>query len=205
MVDNFNELKKYLDFSDYDRFYYLQLLVRKKENPNQDKSVKVIREYYIDDMDYYDKIESQVKELCHSFNARAYLRLNRRSWKKVSFHMLKRLTTLIEQEDYKASRSLLSKAMGLTFDEDKEDKVWIIDIDDVNTNHILDRNYVDNIKQVINELHSEVTDKNYQILGEINTKNGVHLLSNPFNRKIFSEHFQDIDIHTDNPTILYAI
>jgi len=205
MVDNFNELKKYLDFSDEDRFYYLQILARKKENPNQDKSVKVIREYDINNMEYYDKIEPQVKELCHVFNARAYLRLNRRSWRKVSFHMMKKLTTLIEQEDYKASRSLLSKAMGLTFDEKKEDKVWIIDIDDVNMNHILDRNYVDNIKQVINELHSEVTDKNYQILGEVNTKNGVHLLTNPFNRKIFSEHFKDIDIHTDNPTILYAI
>lgn len=203
-IDNYQEVKKYLNFDNEDHFYYLQIISRKKENPEQDKSVKVIKDYYINTMRYYDLIEEQVKMLCRNFNARSYLRLNRRSWKKVGFNMMRKLASILESGDHQAVKTLLSKSCGTTSDEVSESKVWIVDIDDVDPkNNILHRNYVDNIKQVIEELQSEVKDKEYNILGELETKSGIHILTNPFNVYRFNEHFEGVDIHKDNMVNLY--
>jgi hypothetical protein len=36
-------------------------------------------------------------------------------------------------------------------------------------------------------------------------KNGVHLITTPFNLQQFKEEYQDIDVHKNNPTLLYCL
>ena len=38
----------------------------------------------------------------------------------------------------------------------------------------------------------------------IETKNGYHLITKPFNSKVFGEKYPEIEIHKNNPTILYV-
>ena len=42
-----------------------------------------------------------------------------------------------------------------------------------------------------------------KIVSTVPTKSGYHLITLPFNVQKFSEKFPDIDVHRNNPTILY--
>lgn len=49
-----------------------------------------------------------------------------------------------------------------------------------------------------------VTQKSgYKILDILETKNGFHIITNPFNLKLFKDIFPEIDVHKSSPTILY--
>jgi len=43
-----------------------------------------------------------------------------------------------------------------------------------------------------------------KILAIIETKNGYHLITKPFNSQTFGEKYPEIEIHRNNPTILYV-
>jgi hypothetical protein len=42
-----------------------------------------------------------------------------------------------------------------------------------------------------------------KIVSTVPTKSGYHLITLPFNVQKFREKFPDIDVHRNNPTILY--
>ena len=53
----------------------------------------------------------------------------------------------------------------------------------------------------INSLQPIDEDK---IIAQIPTKNGVHLITKPFNKSEFSKIHKNIDIHKTNPTLLFC-
>lgn len=50
-------------------------------------------------------------------------------------------------------------------------------------------------------LNNRVYDS--KIYAYIPTKNGYHIITKPFNLKQFKDKYPDIDVHKNNPTILY--
>lgn len=193
MINNFGRLKYYLNF-EKGHFYYLQVLRRKKDNPEA-KHVKVVRNFYIHSEGYYKDIQPTVMDMCDFFNARAYLRLNIRSYRQAALKTLQQSAKYIANGQFKAVMNSFSKAAGRHNVQD--DKLWVIDIDGVQ------RNMVNDIKKTIRHLHKDI-QKDYNMYGTIPTPNGVHLISNPFNRQEFSNEFPNIDMHKDNPTVAYA-
>ena len=192
MVDNFEKVELFLEFKEGE-FYFLQILKRKKENPELGSNSKVIKTYYIHNLEYFNSIEEEVKELCNIFNARAYLGLNRRSSKKVALYMLKEVTDLILNEQYEAVKNAYNTCCG---QYTVGDKIWIVDIDNKSAT------IVNNFITAINQCRS---DYDQIILGTLPTINGWHLLTRPFNIKQL-EPFLAInpaDIHKNNPTLLY--
>lgn len=215
MTNNFDLILPMLDFSQEGTFYYIQLMRRKKDNPDA-KSVKVIKDMYVDNLEYLQDREESIIEMCDFFNARAYIRMNRRSYQDVSYQLNVDLAKSLQSNQYKHVSRLFSKACGRTHVE--PNKVWVIDLDfedvDMSSVVIETRNYMEstiqfkeyrqNILNTISELQSEINNRDYKIIGEIPTPNGLHILTNPFNVKKFNERLPDIDIHKDNPTILYT-
>lgn len=200
MTDNFKQLKRLMDFSDEEKFYYLQILARSKDG--NDKATKVVKNYYITNEEYLDEREQQIKDLCNFFNARAYLRLNRRSYEQVAYKTLQKLAKTMEYGQFEFARKAYSKAAGGCNKE--ENKIWIVDFDGedfYDSNEFLAA--FTSAQNYIEELQSEI-QKDYKILDDVQTPNGVHLLTNPFNVQKFKEVFPMLDIKKDNPTILYA-
>ena len=192
MIDNFEKIKEFLNFNEGE-FYFLQILKRKKENPEQTGNSKVIKTYYISNFEYLNSIEEEVKSLCHFFNARAYIGLNRRNSKKVALYMLKEVTDLILNEQYDAVKNAYNTCCG---QYTVGDKIWIVDIDDKSDS------IVDKFITAINQCQSGYDQI---ILGTLPTINGWHLLTRPFNLKQL-EPFLSIypaDIHKNNSTLLY--
>lgn len=191
-MNNYDNIEPLLDFSDPELFYYLQILRRKKDNPDQ-KHVKVIRDFYIGGREYWDSIKPSVINLCDKFNARAYLRLNRRSWEQVALSMFSIMGEYARSKNWEAFRGAYSKACGRYHKEDP--RIWVIDVDGGMEQLNLVTAYIQELQQVIK--------KDYEIIDVLQTKNGYHVLSHPFNVQKFSERFPDVEIHRDNPTLLY--
>ncbi len=197
MIDNLENIRDLLIFESEDDFYFLQILQRKKENPQLGSNSRVIRNYYIKNIDYLEKRYDEIKQLCNIYNARAMLRLNKRSFEKTAFKTLKNIANSMENKDFLFINKSYDRACG----QGHNDKIkkWIIDIDDFE-NHKTTQKDIDIISEVINGC----MPKNDKILKILKTKNGIHLITTPFNLQEFKEYGYSVDIHKDNPINLYV-
>ena len=196
---NYKLIRDFLSFKDADEFYFAQIIQRKKENPDITRSNKVIKTYYIDSFEKYDDLQEEIIGLCNLFNARAYINLNKRLYSKCAFLLLKEVSDHIVSNDYKHIKGCYDSVCGRFL---PTDKTWVIDIDYTDKGEwLLDRTY--DLKVLINELRPS----GFKVLLEVPTKNGIHLITKPFDVKLLSEMsplvYKGIDIHKNNPTLLH--
>jgi hypothetical protein len=135
--------------------------------------------------------KDEIIDLCKVFNARAMLRLNRRSFEKVSLKTIQNIANSISNKEYSFCNKSYDRACGQGHIETKSK--WIIDIDEIgrNTNDMI---------LFIERNCDPIGDK---FITTIQTKNGIHLITYPFNTSQFKEKYPEIEIHKDNPTNLY--
>lgn len=200
MTNNFNIIRKLLDFSNPDTYYFLQILKRRKDNPDMNKDMVVIDDIFVYSLEQFDRMENEIIKTCDVHNARAYFRLNKRSMKKSGMMMLKRITDLIISENYKAIKNAYSSVSG-EFHAD-EDKKWIVDIDNFDYTKLGQSLRTHAIYQKLEMLQKETNRE--PLMEIIPTKNGLHIITRPFNLKKFKEMYPDIDVHKDNLVILYC-
>ena len=200
MRNNFEQIRNMLRFED-DYFYFIQIIQRRKENPGlANSSNRIIRSYNISSLDKFDENKDEIIKLCETFNARAYIHLNRRRWSKIALECLRHNAELIANIQYPGIKSSFETVIGRTNGESSETKTWIIDID------MNDLEVVNKIERIINGIApiDRVTTKLKYV---IPTKNGFHMITEPFDRTEFAKYMQlqgDVpDVHTDNPTILF--
>lgn len=189
MVNNLEIIKNILSFESSDDFYHLQIIKRKKENPDVGSNSVIIKTYYITSIEYLERLMPEVISLCNFHNARGCINLNVRSFEKVAFHTLKKVTDIIMNKDYKSVKSAYDSVCG-EFGTGRN-KMWIIDIDNNNESLSID------VQKNINEC----LPGGDKIIVDLPTKNGHHIICKPFDMRGFK--FSDIDIHKNNPTILY--
>jgi len=192
MVDNLRLILPFLKFESEDDFYYLQILQRKKENPQIGSNSRVIKNYYINSEEYLISHYDEIKKLCEVFNARASIRLNKRSYEKVGFKAMTNLANTMMNREYKFLKASYDRACGLGHNDNE--KKWILDIDGDKTYE-----YLMCMEDLINS--SKPDGKNTIVY--IPSKSGLHLITKPFDLREFSENYKDIEIHKDNPTNLY--
>lgn len=201
MVNNFQAIKPLLNFDSDDDFYHLQIIKRRKENPDMKSNSYALRSYYITSINYLEEIMKDVVAMCHMQTARACLNLNRRSFEKVAMQVMLKVTNQIINKDFKSVRRVYESVCGGCSNEPK--KRWIIDID------TFDEDYISLVKSAIHlaaqRQQDEIIDINTLILATLPTKNGFHIITTPFPMLDFSKKFPGVDIHKDNPTLLYAI
>lgn len=202
MINNIELIKPLLDFSDPDKFYFLQVLQRKKDHNNKsvtgtNNNSRLIKAYFVHSMEYFENIEKEVVQLCEVFQARAGIDLNRRSYERIAFNCLKKVTDQICNKEFDKVYKSYSSVCGKQMHE--SNKRWILDIDEkpfMQTGEL---------KGILKKI-APAGDK---IVAILPTLNGIHVITKPFNVKEWGEHqkFTDlvskIDIHKRNPTNLY--
>ena len=199
-VDNFELIRGLLDFSIPGTFYFLQVLKRRKENPDLGKDMVHLADFYIDSLSRFDELKERVINLCESENARAYFRLNRRDKKRVANETLRRITDYVISENYWPARSAYASCAG-EFSSDP-DKTWIVDIDwkdipDGMTKDIYIESVVFSVRTLTKQGGRD------PLIIPIPTRNGLHLITRPFRLDEFEKHWPGMDVHKDNPTVLY--
>ena len=88
VIDNFQKIGQALHFDSEDQFYFIQILQRKKDNPVFPQNNRLVKYYVVRSVDYFWHIEPEVKAICEATTARAYISLNRRSFKKCTLEAL---------------------------------------------------------------------------------------------------------------------
>ena len=89
MADNFDQINTLLDFSEQNTFYFIQILKRRKENPDMRTGVQVIDNFYVYGPNDLEKLREKIVERCVKHNARAYINLNRLELEKVALYTAK--------------------------------------------------------------------------------------------------------------------
>ena len=193
MIDNFELIKSLLEFPNDDIYYHLQILRRGKDHPELPAANRVIKPYFICSLESLDYIEEEIKKLCEFFGARAYINLASKSIRKTTMLQLKYLAQRVYEGDFKK----IWKSWNTCAGEIKgEESRWVVDIDDndVKWNYVMDD--IDTL---------EPYSMNTKYISNIPTKSGWHIITTPFNLQQFKEKYPDIDVHKNNPTLLYCL
>ena len=178
MIDCIELVKPFLTFDSDDDFYFLQILQRKKENPQIGSNSRVIKNYYIRSYNHLIDRYDEIKELCNLFNARASLRLNKRSFEKVAFKTLSNISNTMQNRDYGHISKQYDKACGQLNNE--VIKTWIVDVD---------KDELIWLEQIINSIEPCHPLMN-PIIGQLPTKSGVHIITTPFNQMQFRNNLK---------------
>lgn len=194
MVNNFTLIRSLLKFDSEDDFYYTQLIQRKKENPDI-RGDRAVKTWTINSFEKFDELTPDIIALAIQFNARATIRLNRRSRRQCALETLSELASNIAKGDYTPPDKVHSSVMG-KFHADPVKK-WLLDADDIAP----DSPIVDDVLYFINQLQPEGN----KLVSVIPSKSGCHIITTPFNPVSFTKVFPKIAIQKDNPTNLYIV
>lgn len=193
MIDNIELIKPLLNFTEDGDFYMLYVMKRKKDQPDGEKdnhqSVRTIKTYCIDSLEYLDKRYDEIKMMCEIFKARAYIHVQKQNHKDVSLDMLSLLATRIKNGVNK-QRGLFDTVVGQLKTNEKR---WIVDID-------TKENGIENL--ISNEIYM-LRPVGNKVETIIPTKNGFHLITKKFDVLEFNKKYPNIEIQKKNPTLLY--
>jgi len=201
MIDNINVIKTLLNFEKEGDFYMLYVFKRKKDQPEGERdnhqSVRTIKTYCVNSVEYLEKRYEEIKQLCEIFNARAYIHVQKQNHSDVSLDMMVSLAERIKN-GVKNQKGLFDSVVGQIKTNEKR---WVIDIDNVSIDSFNHDSYYISMREYINELQLEA--KKEQGMTFIKTKSGFHIITQPFNVMKFKQRYPDVDIAKKNPTILY--
>ena len=194
MIDNIEFIKPLLNFSEPGDFYMLYVFKRKKDQPEGERdnhqSVRTIKTYCVESVEYLEKRYDEIKQLCEMFKARAYIHVQKQNHRDVSLNMMVALAQRIQDGNHK-QQGLFDSVVGQIKTQEKR---WIVDIDTRDAAELI------GIMLAINLCKPTDEDK---IITTIPTKNGFHLITKRFDVMQFSKQYPNIDIQKKNPTLLF--
>ena len=202
-INNYFRIAPFLTFESEDDYYLLQVIKRRKDNPDMEVGEQVLRTVYVTSLEKLDKMYGDLMNLAIQNHARVYINLNVKSMKKTSMIAMKELAGRVMDNNFKGAHHIFDSAAGQC--GATRDKKWIVDLDyEPKTFKMRYSDYIEATKKTINNCQPE-GDK---VLGVIPTLNGCHLITNPFNVYDFNkvmtgENLHIPDIHKNNPTLLY--
>ncbi len=193
MINNIELIKPLLNFTNEGDFYMLYIFKRKKDQPEGERdnhqSVRTIKTYCIDSVEYLEKRWDEIVGLCEMFKARAYIHIQKQNHKDVSLEMMMALAQKIRDGQHN-QKNLFDSVVGQMKTYEKR---WIVDLDTTDENEVV------RMTKVINVTRPE-GDKVEAI---IPTKNGYHFITKRFDVKMFENVYPHVDIQKKNPTLLY--
>jgi hypothetical protein len=196
MINNLELIKPLLNFEKEGDFYMLYVFKRKKDQTTDKanhQSVRTIKTYCVESIDYLEKRYEEIMQLCEMFKARAYIHVQKQNHHDVSLNMMVALAEKIRNGQHK-QQNLFDSVVGQLKTLEKR---WIVDVD------MKDEEALLKIMRLVNKCRPEGN----KIYATIPTKNGYHLITGRFDvmefNKIMSLQGDVPDIQKKNPTLLY--
>lgn len=198
MIDNFKLIRSHLVFNNKDEFYFVQIIQRKKdgnEGLHVRNGYRLIRSYYIYSVEEFNNLESRIKELCESNNARAYINLNVRNAKEAALECIKRYSDLVLNNNAFQGNNIWDSVCGSTRARSYK-ALWVVDVDNPDKVELI-------LRLILSCRHTD----SFTFL-KIPTIHGFHIVCNGFDINQFNSLLTDndldmIDVHKNNPTLLY--
>lgn len=173
LIDNFDKVARMMEFNSNDDFYFVQIVKRYKDNPNDDRTQGnyhaggwyPYKGYRIHSSDELLNLKPEIIKLCHQSNARAYITINNRSAKETDAQIIK------VKKMYAPSDPRHQNADDIVPSQAKHGRNWkgkrlkfFIDVD---TNN----------KKIWNEVHNIINMCGINIIDEYETPSGgLHII-----------------------------
>ena len=201
LVDNFELLGEYL-FDERrplteDEFYFLQILVRGKDGNHVSGNNKnrLVKYYVIRSKQQLFELRDEIIGICGVVNGRAYIHPTRRSLKEVANRALEDTAHTFVSQNWIGLRGVYSTASGQSYVSN--DKQFVVDLDDFEYEDVL------KVAEFVDTLRGRRDERGRIAQKAVPTKHGYHLITNAFDVEQFTKQYPGIDIHKNNPTLLY--
>ena len=194
VVDNFDQIYDMMIFDDPNTFYWVQVIGRKKDNPETGVN-RVRAEFVIHSIEQLQKLKPELIKLSRDYNARVVFWVNRRDLQELAIPMAKLTLSYIESKQFNALPKVFQRVCGQQ--HKKGIKIlYIVDVD------IKNETYLNKVVGIIKECGK------VEIEQLIPTVKGFHVICTGFNVELFNMKTDEaglgkIDVHKDNPTLLY--
>lgn len=196
IINNFNLLKDIIKPESEDDFWFGQIICRRKDIPDLPRADKLIKSYYINNLEYLESKREEIIKLCELFHARFYLNPNPRSYKGVNLEMISAAVKNIQNGNESSIIKKLESICGYHNIPGRE-KIWIIDVDDKSLNQ----------DWIIHQFNSIMPFTGNKYVATFPTLYGYHILCTPFDRINFNRLIEKekdfITIQTNSPTLVY--
>lgn len=231
-MDRLNLLKPLITLKE-NEFCFVQIFIRRKDNPDLELSVKRLKSYSFYSWEELESQMNRIKEICDINNARAYIRLNKQNSVDVSLRCISEMSDNLRTGNSSKNKGVWDSVSGKLGSKDW----WVLDLDEEHLQEIYitglslyttlrDRIIIDLINEyqnrkntigkiAIDHMMGKVPEiinfdaKKYII--ENPTKSGIHIICKPFdtrildkyNKELSSKGIQTIQIQKDANTVLY--
>ena len=206
MINNFKQIRELLSFDSDDEFYFVQILQRKKDNPGNingsNNSSRLIKAYYINSLDKFDKLTDEMIFFAKHFNARVGINLNKRSYYKTAFNTMKNMAEQMHNKNFQHVARAWNTACGV---HNGGDKIWLLDVDAITDVDILAMFDYPESRREFYMTKCIIKSKpiGAKIIANIPSKSGYHLMVKGFDSREFVKEFPEVEIHKNNPTNLF--
>lgn len=192
-------------------FYFVQVLVRGKDgnNVNGNNKNRLVRFYCVKSAERLRELKPEITTLCDLHNARAYVHPVPRNEKEVAAVMMEEAMHEFVVGNYHMFRRLYSTACGKSYVQAK--KLFVVDVDklpDESASDFCAR--FDRLADIVEGCRGKTDParQNRKAVMTVPTKSGAHLITLPFDVGQFQEKLKEkglpvLDIHKNNPTLLY--
>lgn len=197
MIDNTKLIRQeLLDFKDPGDFYVCHVIQRAKDkraagtlNPGdtRDESQRLIKTWYLDSADYFEKKLPIMKEVADANHARLYFMPQVRNKLTVNRVLAKEIIDSIDETGIRYDHLIRTAVCGC---HASRQKMWILDVDDENFGgHETAKQAADVLDQIIFEWaqHAGGPSGNAYMARIYETRNGWGIVTKPFDVRILSE------------------
>lgn len=203
MIDNFELIKPLFYFNEANNmFFHCQIVQRAKDHKPNKVGEGAIKTYFIRSREHLDRVKDEIILLCEHYGARAYINVAGKDFGAMQKLMLMKLVRNVTENIVQNPRKILNSSAG---ELKSRLPIWIVDIDDVSLKEGIKKHLITLYSQSYSKTEEEITLYIFDyIFAEIPTVQGVHFIVRPFNIKVFSEAFPNVDVHKNSMgTLLY--
>ena len=196
IIDNFDIFRNKLEFKDKTDRYIIHILRRPKDCKQGENYLgsnehqRLIRTYYVDNIDYFNTKEVAIKDLCHANNARAYILPQVRNNYECLLNLGEKVLETIRLGNYSVKPEHLLRSAYCEYHKSRA-KRWILDLDkDCMTEYISCtgfpkdslRTKVWTVEEVLKLVQDNLVKcgKKAEDAYVVPTKSGHHIITEPF-------------------------
>lgn len=217
-IDNFDKIREHLRFDNPGDIYVVHVMFRVKDLRNDadkqmylshEETQRLIKTYYIDGLEYFDKKRPAMIDLANQNKARVYFTMTRKNRITCNRIIAKKIIDEIDNPNVRYDHLIRSAVCGCHI---SDYKWWTLDIDnDTEVNwppvvygpghkvKLIDIR--DSILTEMAKLVDETKTRSGSEIFTVPTKNGCHIMTPPFNRSKLA--FLGDNLKADAMTLAY--
>ena len=225
MIDNFDAIREHLRFDKPGDIYVVHVMFRVKDLRNDadkqmylshEETQRLIKTYYVDGLEYFDKKRPAMIDLAIQNKARVYLTMTRKNRLTCNRIILKKLVDEVDNPNVRYDHLIRSAVCGChisdfkwwTLDIDYDTEVEVMEeekrpdghvIGGVVKHHLID--IKDRVIAEMSKLVDETKTRSGSEIFTVPTKNGCHVMTPPFNRSKLA--FLGDNLKADAMTLAY--